>query len=446
VDNGKDFIMLNRRVFLKTAAAVSGALAAPAIVRGQNLNSRLQIVGIGCEGKGWSDIHEMSTHDATALVGFCDVDLSRTQKVRQLNPDAPVAQDYRELLADLQDRVDAVTVSTPDHMHAFIALDAMRQGKHVYCQKPLTHNVWEARQMALQAKRSGVITRLGNQIHSHKYYRTAVQSIQSGVIGKVQEVHSWCAATGHGKSFHISRPKHSEPLPDQLDWDLWVGVAPMRPFGGWKVYHPWGWRDWQDFGNGALGDFGCHILDPVFTALKINSAPKTFQADHTGMNDEVWPAQNTVSYVFPGTDLTSDTTLPITWYDGGRLPPKNGPHVPSSAGLPRSGSLFIGESGSLVLPHVGAPRVYPERDLEEADDQNHYHGWVDGCVSGVQPSDGFDYGGPLTEAVLLGNIAVRYREQLLEWDPVAMKITNHQDANQWLRREYRDGWDIPAVE
>ena len=435
--------MLNRRTFAKLASGI--AISAPAIVRGQNLNSRVQLAGIGCEGKGWSDINEMASHDASHFVGFCDVDLSRTEKVRKLNPDAPVVQDYRELLSDLGDKVDAVTVSTPDHMHAFIGLDAMRQGKHVYCQKPLTHNVWEARQMTLQAKKSNVITRLGNQIHSHEYYRTAVGFIQGGGIGKVKRVHSWCAATGHGKSFHIDRPKQPVVEPKSLDWDRWLGVAPERPFGDWKVYHPWGWRDWQDFGNGALGDFGCHILDPVFTALQINQAPRSFNADHSGMNDEVWPAQTTVNYLFPGTEFTDGDTLEVTWYDGGRLPSVSGSHVPADQALPRSGSLLIGEKGSVVIPHVGKMQAYPEAGFEIVPGENHYHGWIDGILQNKQPSDGFDYGGPLTESVLLGNIAVRYRGETLEWDAAKMKITSHDEANQWLRREYRDGWDIEAV-
>jgi predicted dehydrogenase len=438
--------MPNRRHFLQTASATTASLmAAPALVRGQNLNSKLQLGGIGCEGKGWSDISEMASHEQSQFVGFCDVDLSRTEKVRKLNPDAPVFQDYRELLEKLGDKIDAVTVSTPDHMHAFIGLDVMRHGKHVYCQKPLTHNVWEARQMALQAKKSNVITRLGNQIHSHEHYRTAVQAIQSGAIGKVKRVHSWCAATGHGKSFHISRPKNPVAPPKSLNWNSWVGVAPTRPYGDWKIYHPWGWRDWQDFGNGALGDFGCHILDPVFTALKIDKAPLDFKADHSGMNDEVWPAQTTVDYTFPGTQYTSAGNLQITWYDGGRLPSTKGSHLPASEALPRSGSLFIGENGSIVLPHVGALRAYPDAKIEQADGQNHYHGWIDGCITGKQPTDGFAYGGPLTEAVLLGNIAVRYRGTKLSWDPAAMKITNHAAANTWLRRDYRNGWDIKPV-
>jgi predicted dehydrogenase len=274
--------MLSRRRFLETCGAASAAFAAPAFVHGRNLNSKLQMAGIGCEAKGWSDIREMADHNQVRHVAFCDVDLARTEKVRKLRPDAPIYQDYREMFSDLADKIDAVTVSTPDHMHAHITLDAMQRGMHVYCQKPLTHNVWEARQVRLQAKKSGVITRMGNQIHSHADYRTAVNIIQSGAVGKVKRVHSWCAATGHGKSFHISRPKNPTPAPESLAWDLWIGVAPMRPYGGDSVYHPWGWRDWQDFGNGALGDFGCHILDPVFTALNITDAPFDFKAEHTG--------------------------------------------------------------------------------------------------------------------------------------------------------------------
>jgi hypothetical protein len=216
----------------------------------------------------------------------------------------------------------------------------------------------------------------------------------------------------------------------------------MRPYGGDSVYHPWGWRDWQDFGNGALGDFGCHILDPVFTALKINHTPFELVADHTGMNDEVWPAQTTVKYKFPGTDMTAGQTIDISWDDGGRLPSTRGPHLGRHVGLPASGSLFIGQSASLVLPHVGAPQVYPDQALPEAEDLNHYHGWVDGCIANKQPSDGFDYAGPLTESVLLGNIAVRFRQQKLTWDAPSMRILNVKEANHWVRREYRSGWDI----
>jgi predicted dehydrogenase len=441
--------MVDRRQFLRASAAASGLLAAPAVVSGRHLNSRLQFAAIGCDGQGWSDLHAVASHDRVRPVGFCDVDRERTANVRQLQPDVPVFQDFRQMLDDLGEHVDAVTVAVPDHMHARITLDAMARGKHVYCEKPLTHTIWEARQVRQAAGRHGVITRMGNQIHSHTAYRTAVRLIQAGVIGKVHRVHSWVADPGHGKSFHIDRPPASDP-PATLDWDLWIGVAPLRPYAPGRVYHPWGWRDWQDFGNGALGDFGCHILDPIFTALEINQAPLDVRADHTGMNDEVWPAQNTVEYTFPGTTWTSDDRLPLTWYDGGRLPRERGPHLPDSTALPRSGSLLIGQEGSLVLPHFAQPRLYPEEryasyPVKAAENLNHYHGWVEGCLSGQQPSDGFDYAGRLTEAVLLGNIAVRFRGQRLTWDSESMRVTNLNEANAWVTRQYRSGWGLELV-
>lgn len=447
--------MSTRRDFVKTSAAATSLLAAPALVRGQNLNSKLQLASIGSDGKGWSDTREMATHDTVEHVAFCDIDLNRTLNVRKLRPNAPIFQDFREMLADLDDKIDAVTVSTPDHMHAYCSLAAMRQGKHVYCQKPLTHNVWESRQVKLQAEKSGVITRLGNQIHSHEHYRTAVQTIQVGRIGKISRVHSWVGTTGHGKSGHISRPKETPPVPDHIAWDNWIGVAPMRPYADSKerIYHPWGWRDWQDFGNGALGDFGCHILDPVYTALQITGPSDDIQCgEHTGMNDEVWPAQNVIHFTVPGTEYTAVEKLKITWYDGGRQPGTKGTHVPSYRALPRSGSLFVGETGTMVLPHVGAPTVFLEGQSEpdasalvKAEGGNHYHGWVDGCLSGEQPSDGFDYGALLTEAVLLGNIAVRYRGKTLQWDSENLKITNLEEANRWISRDYREGWKIQPV-
>ncbi len=439
----------SRRTFVKTSAAFLAA--APAIVRGQNLNSQLHIASIGTDGKGYSDITRMADHDKVVHVAFCDVDLERTEKVRELRPKAPVFQDFRELFEQVGDEVDAVTVSTPDHMHAFIALEAMRRGKHVYCQKPLTHTVWEARQMALQAKKSGVITRLGNQIHSHTHYRTAVDAIRAGKIGKVKRVHSWVQVTGHGHSGLISRPASPPLIPAHLDWDLWLGVAPERPYGGKRIYHPFGWRDWQDFGGGALGDFGCHILDPVFTALNINAAPVEIQTEHTGMNDEVWPAQSTVHYLIPGTEYTEKEMLRITWYNGGLLPAVAGSHVPETTALPKSGSLIIGEMGTMVLPHYDVPRLYPEENYPEgsiaiAIDQNHYHGFVDGCLTGRQPSDDFAYGGLLTETVQLGNIALRFEKKSLQWDSQALKFTNEDAANRYVSRDYRRGWEISSVQ
>jgi predicted dehydrogenase len=436
----------SRRRFLKTSVLASAAFAAPAFVRGRNLNSKLQLAGIGTDGKGWSDINETAKHPQVECVAFADVDLSRTAKVRQLAPDAPVFQDYRIMLDEQGKRIDAVTVSTPDHTHASISIDAMRQGKHVYCQKPLTRTVWEARQMRLWAKKTGVITRMGNQIHSHSVYRTAVKLIQSGAIGKVTAVHSWVATTGHGRSGFLDRPNINEKVPSSLNWDLWIGGAPMRPYEGNRVYHPFTWRDWQDFGSGAIGDFGCHLLDPVYTALKITGDPISVISEHSGMNDEVWPAQETLKYVIPGTEYTANRSLPITWYDGGRRPNASIAKLATGQSLPTSGSVFLGESANLILPHVGAPFLNkPDFKIEAEENRNHYTDWAAACLSGNQPSDGFEYGGHLTEAVQLGNVAAFFPRQKLEFDGEALKITNKPEANKHLTREYRSGFEIEAV-
>src|SRR6266436_1651192 len=263
----------SRRTFLKTSAAA--VLGFPAIVRGLDLNSKLQVAAIGCSGKGLSDINEIGSHPAVKYVGFADVDSSKFEQAARKNPVTPQFQDFREMFAKLGDTFDAAIVSTPDHMHAVAGMTAMRLGKHLYSQKPLTHTLWEARQMRVQAEKSGVITQMGNQIHSATEYRTGVKLIQSGAIGKIKEVHSWQNKTGNaytGLSGELPKPA---PVPETLNWDLWIGPAPMREYS--DGYHPAKWRDWQDFGGGVLGDFGCHIMDPIFTALQL-TAPLSIRA------------------------------------------------------------------------------------------------------------------------------------------------------------------------
>jgi len=437
-----------RRKFLTSSFTVP--FGVPILLRGQNLNSKIQLAAVGTEGRGWADIDAMSTHLKTETVAFCDVDLSRTAKVRRLNPKAEIFQDYREMLSTMDEQVDAVTIGIPDHMHAPVVINALNRNKHVYCEKPLTHTVWEARQVRLHAEKAATITRMGNQIHSHSFYRTAVRIIQEGMLGKIDRVHSWINATGHGKSGAISRPSPS-PIPNDLDWNLWIGCAPMRPFVTGKIYHPWGWRDWQDFGNGALGDFGCHVLDPVFTALKLTQGPLSIKCSYnSGMNDEVWPAQNVVQYNFDGTKQTN-ANFSLTWYDGGRKPKDLGPHFDRRHGLPNGGSIFIGEKGSLVLPHVGSPKLYPEESYPKSkipfeESLNHYHGFLDGIITSKQPSDGFSYAGRLTETVLLGNIAVRNKGKLLNWNEEDMSIrSSEEDLSSFLTKKYRTGWEIPLA-
>jgi predicted dehydrogenase len=348
----------------------------------------------------------------------------------------------------MKGKVDAVSIGIPDHSHAIVTQAALDAGLHVYCEKPLTHTVWEARQIAATAKEAGTVTRMGNQIHSEYQYRAIKPVVQEiGAIGKIKEVHSWISAAGHGRSGLIERPENPEAAPAEVDWEQWTGPAPKREYGGDYVYHPRFWRDWQDFGTGSIGDNGCHLLDPIFTALDL-TAPISVHSNHSGMNDEVYPAQETISYVFPGNKWTADDTLRVTWYDGGRRPTLKFPGLPKGEELPQPASIMIGEKGYLLVMHWGEPKLYPEKDFAdfkwpELDEANHYHDWVDACLAGnTEISDNFAYAGPLTETVQLGNVAARFPGKKLEWDAENLRITNLEEANQWLTREYREGWSV----
>ncbi|MDB6151288.1 MAG: afr 1 [Chthoniobacter sp.] len=437
----------SRRNFLKTSAAAATALSFPAILRAQNPNSLLQIAVVGANGQGFSDLTQLGSHARVKFAGFCDVDTARLDKADAKFPGTPQFQDFREMFAKLGDGFDAVLVATPDHMHAFIALDAMRRGKHVYCEKPLTHTVWEARQMRLQAAKSKVVTQMGNQIHSASEYRTAVQLIRDGAIGKITAVHAWQSNAGNNCT-HLTEPPAPGTAPASLNWDAWLGTAPAREFAP-DVYHPFKWRDWQDFGGGTLGDFGCHILDPVFTALEL-TAPLSVRAENAGLNSHTWPTAETVSYVFPATAWTAGKTLPLTWYDGGRKPDRALAQLPEGEKLPGSGSLMIGEGGTLLLPHVGKPRLFPEEkfaafEVKKIPGVSHYHAWVDAVLAGTKTTDGFDYAGPLTETVQLGNVATRFPGETLEWNAADFRVPNKPEAERLLTKAYREGWKIEPV-
>ncbi len=345
---------VTRRHFLHLSGAAALTAASWSRVLGANENLRLASVGVG--GKGWDDLTHVAASPKVTVVALCDIDESEKflgQAATKFKA-AKTFTDWRKLL-DKPKEFDALTVSTPDHMHAPIALPAMALGKHVFCQKPLTHTVFEARQMRLAARKYGVVTQMGNQIQSHEAYRTAVKLVHDGSIGKVKEVHSWQAGK-MGWMLADDRPKGMDPVPEKIHWDEWLGVAPERPYKR-NLYHSFNWRAWQDFANGQLGDFGCHILDPVFLALGL-SAPLTVKAESATMNREVWYAWSVVNYEFPGTEHTAGKTLKLTWYDGdGKLPPRDRLGLASDVKLPGSGSLLIGEKGSLLI-HT-APALAP---------------------------------------------------------------------------------------
>jgi predicted dehydrogenase len=441
------------------------ALGFPSLVRGQNLNSKVQVAAVGVNGMGFNDVSNISSHERVQHVALCDVDKSHFAKAAEKAPAARQFQDFREMLAQMADQIDAVSVSTPDHMHALVAIEAMKRGKHVYCQKPLAHTVWEARQMRLWAQKTGVVTQMGNQIHSALEYRLGTKLIQDGAIGKVKEVHSWIGVSGNERTRLLAPPKPG-PVPESLDWDLWLGVAPKREFAP-SAYHPFVWRDWQDFGGGGLGDFGCHVLDPVFTALRLQ-APISVVADNSGINEHVWPVNETVRWVFPGNDLIAGKTLDITWTDGGLKPNRKLAKMTADLDLPGGGSIFIGEKGNMVLAHVAAPRLYPVDDFkgfkypDVGKKPTHWHRWVDAILGGEKTTDGFEYAGWLTETVQLGNIATRMATRpadsrgghnidpvkgatLLQWDAANMKIPNNPEAEKLISKTYRPGWEVSAA-
>jgi len=438
----------SRRSFLQSATIAGAAISLSAVSysRVYGANSRFSIASIGTGGKGWSDLNGVAASAQVQVSALCDIDRSAKHlgQAAEKYGSARQYDDWRKLLDQSQD-IQGVLVSTPDFMHAPISLAAMQLGKHVFCQKPLTHTVYEARQMQMAAAKFKSVTQMCNQIQSHSAYRTAVHMVHTGMIGKVKEVHSW---QGGKPSWprHIPAPQTSDPVPAHVRWDLWQGVAAERPYKE-GMYHPFNWRGWQAYGTGQLGDFGCHILDPVFKSLKLGSPAKlTVQAPT--LLPESWTDRSTVHYEFPGTEYTSGPNLRVTWYDAvGASPPREKlGDVPANYKLPNAGSVLVGEEGSLVIPHVAMPKLFPEEkfpanELPVIEGVDHYTQWADACLGNGKTTSHFDYAGPLTEAVLLGTIGIRFPEQELAWNAKALTITNHAKAQEWITKPYRKGWE-----
>ena len=440
---------VNRRTFLKQLS-VAG-LAAPMILSRRTLaaapSSILQHAAIGVAGQGNHDLASIVSSGKVQVYALCDIDGENLRKAAQRYPDARLYRDWREMLEQEEGKIDSVNVSTPDHAHAPAAMTAIRKKMHVFCEKPLTHEVYEARQLTLAAREYGVATQMGIQIHSHDFYRLAVHWLKEGSIGKVKEWHSWSSAiyTMQDKK----RPAGNDPVPTHVDWNLWLGVTPKRRYKA-EIYHPFNWRCWRDFGGGATGDFGCHIFDPVFTALEIG-APKSLSCETECVSDEVHPGWTITNYVFPGTPLTAGSTINATWMDGGKMPETTlSPHLPEKHELPKSGSMLIGEEGTMIIPHVGPPQLYPKEKFEsypkaELEPVDHYHDFVEAALGNGPAGANFDFSGPLTEAVLLSNVANRFPGKTLEWNPEKMKITNNGMASRLLRRRYRRGWHVAGL-
>jgi len=428
-------------------AAGGVPLILPRLSLAQSANGKLQHACIGVGGMGNSDLNSFLATGKVDIVAICDIDENNLNAAATLLPQARKYRDWREMLEKEETNIDSVNVTTPDHMHAPIAMSAIKKGKHVYCQKPLTHEIYEARMLQQAAREAGVVTQMGIQIHANIAYRMGARMLQDGAIGKIKEWHSWTSAPSWPQG--MERPEGEDPVPPYVDWDLWLGTAPHRPYKA-DTYHPFKWRGWQDFGGGAVGDFACHIFDPVFMGIQPGRV-LSIQAEVPAIGSESWPEWEIIHYEFGGSAMTADKTVMATWYDAGKQPPREIAPMPPEHNLPGSGSAIIGEEGVMVLPHWAGPMLYPLERFQGIDrpdlvpNIDHYGQWVDACLGVGEATANFDYAAPLAEAALLGNVANRFAGQKLEWDAQAMKVTNVPEANALLRREYRDGWAVEGL-
>ena len=429
---------ITRRRFLQNTAAAGLMTGAPAILSAKSPNETVRIAAIGVGGKGWVDVNGAAKHGK--IVAFCDVDTGKNRKggfgaAAEAWPDAKPFVDFRKMIEREYKNIDGVTVSTPDHMHAPATILAIQHGLGVYTQKPLTRTVFEARAITHAAKEAGVSTQMGNQHHSGSGYRSLVKIIQNGLIGKIKAAHTWSNRPVWPQG--IQRPTGSDPIPQTLNWDLWLGVAPKRPFKQ-EAYHPFHWRGWFDFGAGALGDMGCHIIDPVVWSLELG-APTAITYDGPQPMQETFPKSEHLIFEFPGTKWTATDSITMHWYDGGRLPGIEGSHVPQAEELPSQGVMFIGEVGTLVCKHGGQPKLYfnsgdTVEGIPKESGLDHYEQWTNGIRTGVSPNSNFTYAGPLTETVLLGVIASRVGNGRLLWDSENLRFKNSETANQFIQR------------
>ncbi len=442
---------LTRRAFLRSSILATGVatLGAPAIAQPGSANDRLNVAVIGTGGRGTGNMNAVSSENFTVV---CDVNEDALNLASRRAPDARRVTDFRRVF-DYADEFDAVVISTTDHTHAFATLPALQLGKHVFCEKPLTHSVWEARIIREAANVANVATQMGIQIHAGDNYRRVVELIQTGAIGPVSEVHAW---VGRAWGWHASeedcqaandivcvqdRPAGEDPIPENLDWDLWIGPAPWRPFN--EVYFPGPkWYRWWDFGGGTMSDLGAHWIDLPFWALNLDH-PLTIEADGPPPHPELAPASMSAKYEYGARGERPPVTL--TWYQGRLKPP-----ILEDGGIPAwdSGVLFVGEKG-MLLSDYGNHVLLPEEDFADFERPEpfipasigHHAEWVQACKTGEPTTCNFEYSGWLTEANHLGNVAYRVGKKL-EWDPVRLEVTNVPEAAPLIRREYREPWEL----
>ncbi len=475
----KDPMVISRRGFMGGVAAATGLLIVPRHVLGgtgyQAPSDTVNIATVGyIQGMGASNTRAVRTENVVAL---CDVDESEAAIARMkrskepiwdLFPKAARYKDFRVMLEKQKD-IDGVIVATPDHTHAVVAMAAMQLGKHVYVQKPLTRTISEARALTVAARNNPkIVTHMGNQGHSGEGVRLIQEWIEDGAIGKIREVHCWTNRPIWPQG--MAAPADGMPVPAGLDWDLWIGPGRMRPFH--RLYHPFSWRSWIDYGGGALADMACHVMDPAYTVLRLGY-PTAVQAtvarpvvEITGDDGNVrvrpvqftdsYPQSSLVHYDFPErkVDGKKYPAMKLHWYDGGLLPERPAELEPERR-LPESGTIFVGEKGKLMCETYGeGPRLIPETRMKgykrpkpkltriQNGSQGHEMAWVAAIKGAIPPPDDFNYAGPFTETVLLGNVAVQFPGTRLTWDGPSLKFTNHEEANKWVHHQYREGWSL----
>lgn len=474
---------MKRRDFLRnTAAATSAFYIVPSHVLGKwhvPPSDTLYVAAIGVGGRGGNLVSQLAGSKRVKLVALCDVDDVRARESYKNNPDAATYRDFRKLYDEKLASIDAICVGTPDHTHATIALPFMLQGKHAYVEKPLTHNISEARMMAEVARDKKLITQMGNQGSSGVGIEIAKEAMSQGVIGDVYKVDCWTNRPVWPQGF--LKYREEMPVPDTLDWDLWLGPAPYRPYN--ENYLPFKWRAWWDFGTGALGDMGCHILETPFNALKLGS-PKTISASCTTswVGDFVesdftaaCPSSSIIRYTF---EKDNGSDLELNWYDGGLMPAfPEGIGEEESIGDDGGGSIFYGTKGIMIADtYSGNPRLLKQYEAslgqlpqkpKKSKEETHMDNWVNACLKGGETYSSFEQGAKLTEVALAGNLAIRsyqFRQleegkkptdwapftypgrRLLSWDASSGRIKNFEKANDWVNGSYREGWELPVTE
>lgn len=444
---------LPRRQFLRTAAVTAFGVPfiLPSGLRAAAPNSKLCHACIGVTRMGLNDLKNFQQHERVQIVALCDVDAQHLETAAKLVPDARRYTDWRELFAKEGEKLDAVNVTVPDHMHFPIAYTAVQRGKHLYCQKPMCHDLAEVRRLTEAAVKQGMVTQLGTQFASSIGSRMAVELLQRGAIGPIKHVYL-CSNREAPNRVKGPRPAQGEAPPPHLNWDLWIGTAPMRPYAP-DTYHPAKWRGWLDFGTSWCADMGCHILDATWRGLHLK-APTTVVAEveESWKNSpqrraDNWPQSEHVTWTFPANELIAGRELTVEWFDGEMLPPQAARDLNPTGKYPLEAALLVGTEGVMLHEHTAGPRLLPTEkyrtyERPKPPPRDHYRHFVDACLGGEKTEAGFAQTGPMTEAILLGTVAIRCCGQALQWDAAGMKFPNYPEAERYLQRSYRDGWQV----